>query len=107
MTLGLIHGSQPDALVLCHEARREAIHEVGGHFPIPSLDVVADQYLSAARLTNPDCVIAGISVNTSTLDTTERGAYLEAIQKQHGIPVEDPMATGMNSIADALIRIRA
>ena len=106
VTLGLIHGSQPDALVLCHDAGREAIHEVQGHFPIPPLDVVVDRYLSAARLTNPDCVITGISMNTSSLDEAERCRYLAEIQRQYGVPAEDPIATGVRSIADELMKTR-
>jgi len=103
VTLGLIHGSQPDAPILCHAAGRDAIHEVGGHFPIPSLDIVMERYLSAARLTNPDCVIAGISVNTSNLDEAARHEYLGALRKRHSIPAEDPLVTGLAGIAAVLL----
>ena len=104
VTLGLIHGSQPDALVLCHEADRTAIHEVGGHFPIPSLGTVMDTYLAAARLTNPNCIFAGISVNTSGLDEETRRAYLENLHDEHGMAAEDPIATGVQRIADRLLQ---
>ncbi len=104
VALGLIHGSQPDALVLCHAAGRDSIHEVGGHFPIPPLHEAIDACLSAARLTNPGCVLAGISVNTASLDPDERRRYLDSIRKDHGVPAEDPVATGMRGIADELLR---
>lgn len=105
VTLGLVHGSQPDALVLCHEAGRDAIHEVGGHFPIPSLDIVMDTYLSAARLTNPDCIVTGISVNTASLESASRDDYLESLRDLHGVPAEDPIATGVRGIVDRLLGV--
>ena len=106
VTLGLVHGSQPDALVLCHEAGRERIHEVDGDYPIPPLDVVIDRYLQAARLTNANCYLAGISVNTSALDVSARDRYLETLQRDHAVPAGDPIATGITSIADRLISCR-
>ncbi len=105
VTLGLIHGSQPDAIVLCHEAGRDSIHEVGGHFPIPPLRVAMAAYLSAARLTNPACIIAGLSVNTASLDAAGRRDYLESLRDRHSLPVEDPIATGVRRIADELMRL--
>lgn len=104
VTLGLIHGSQPDALVLCHQADRTAIHEVGGYFPIPPLSIVIDTYLAAARLTNPNCTCAGISVNTSGLDEETRSAYLEELHDEHDMPAEDPIMTGVQRIADKLLQ---
>jgi uncharacterized NAD-dependent epimerase/dehydratase family protein len=103
VTLGLIHGSQPDALVLCHDAARTSIKDVEGHFPIPSLDDVLMQALSAARLTNPDCLCAGVCVNTSSMHESDRAAYLSGVQEQLGIPAVDPIATGIGPIADFLL----
>lgn len=103
VTLGLIHGSQPDALVLCHDAARTSIKDVEGHFPIPSLDDVLMQALSAARLTNPDCLCAGVCVNTSSMHENDRAAYLSGLQEQLGIPAVDPVATGVGPIADFLL----
>lgn len=104
VTLGLIHGSQPDALVLCHDASRTTILDVEGHFPIRPIDEVSNTALTAARLTNPACFIAGISVNTSKLGDEDRSACLAALQQQHGVPAVDPVATGMRPIADFLLR---
>ena len=103
VTLGLIHGSQPDALVLCHDAGREEVLGLEGRFPVPPIDEVIDGVLQAAHVTNPDCVCAGISVNTSTLSDDDRNAYLADFQNKYGLPCADPMATGMTPIADALL----
>jgi len=103
VTLGLIHGSQPDALVLCHDASRHKILEVDGPFSIPPLDELIDTYLSAARLTNPDCICVGISVNTSMLSPEKRENYLSKLMNRFGLPVTDPVAAGMRPIADFML----
>lgn len=103
VTLGLIHGSQPDALVLCHDANRELIQHVGGDFPIPPLDEYTELALSAARVTNPECICAGISVNTSSLSEEDRAVYIADLTQQSSLPVVDPVATGISPIADFLL----
>lgn len=103
VTLGLIHGSQPDALVLCHDATRESILDVDRHIPIPPLDEFIEMVLSAAHVTNPECICAGISVNTSMLGAVDRTTYLEMLHEQHRLPVVDPVASGMRPIADFLL----
>jgi len=103
VTLGLMHGSQPDALVLCHDANRELIQDVGGDFPIPPIDECIELALSAARVTNPECVCAGISINTSGLHEKDRADYLADLHRQHSLPVVDPVATGIAPVADFLL----
>ena len=103
VTLGLIHGSQPDALVLCHEANRESIQDVGGNFPISPLDECIELALTAARLTNPECVCAGISINTSGLSEKDRAEYLADLHRQLSLPVVDPVVAGIAPIADFLL----
>jgi uncharacterized NAD-dependent epimerase/dehydratase family protein len=97
VTLGLLHGSQPDALVLCHDAGREEIDDYPG-FRIPPLDYCMRQYLEAARITNIDARFIGISVNTSGLDPTRRLAYLEQIRTATGLPCADPIIDGVDSL---------
>ena len=103
VALGLIHGSQPDALLLCHDADREVIADVDSHLQIPPLDDFIEQVLAAARLTNPNCVCAGICVNTSSLTASERDTYLDRLQQQFSMPVVDPLASGMTTVADFLL----
>ena len=67
VTLGLLHGSQPDAIVLCHAPERVTIEEYPD-YPIPPLPQVIDEYLRAGRLTNRNVRCVGISINSSTLD---------------------------------------
>jgi len=104
VTLGLLHGSQPDAIVLCHEAGRQQILEVENGAPIPPLGELVEYVLTAARLTNPACTCAGVSVNTSKLGDEQRADYLAGIQDELGVPAVDPIATGVQPIADLLLR---
>jgi uncharacterized NAD-dependent epimerase/dehydratase family protein len=101
VTLGLIHGSQPDAMVLCHDAVREEIDEFPG-YPIPELGYCMQRYLDAARLTNPEVRFIGISVNTSGLELATRQAYLEKITAATGLPCVDPIIDGVDALLDEL-----
>jgi uncharacterized NAD-dependent epimerase/dehydratase family protein len=102
VTLGLIHGAQPDALVLCHEPTRTHMRGLPT-FPVPSLEDAMDAALRAARLTNPEARFVGISVNTSKLSESEADAYLKATEQQHGLVTVDPVRQGVSRIVDQLI----
>ena len=103
VSLGLMHGSQPDAIVLCHDAERLQIDSTGGDYPIPQLDEVIDDALRLARRTNPRCFCAGVSINTSTMDDLARDTYLSGLQNDLGIPCVDAVATGVSPIANFLL----
>ena len=103
VSLGLLHGSQPDAVVLCHDAGRDDLIGLEGLFAVPPLDEVIDIVLKEARVTNPACIWAGISINTSTLDDDARSGYLSDLESRYGLPCVDPVATGMKKIADYLM----
>ncbi len=106
VTTGLIHGSQPDALVVCHEYGRDMIIDMEeGGYRVPSIADAIDANLRVAQLTNPSVRCVGISVNTSQLDDAERRDYLAALSDKHGLPAIDPIATGTRDIAEALMRM--
>jgi uncharacterized NAD-dependent epimerase/dehydratase family protein len=102
VTLGLLHGSQPDAIVLCHDPARATIE---GHpdFPIPPLAVAIEHYLQAGRLTNRDVRCVGVSINSSSLDDGQWAAYRARIGRELGLPVVDPMRGGVELLATALL----
>ena len=101
VTLGLLHGSQPDALVLCHDASRSHIDGYPA-YPIVPLAECIERYLEAARLTNARARFAGMSLNTANLDASERKAAMQRAADQTGLPVVDPVATGVAPLVDAL-----
>ena len=105
VTLGLLHGSQPDAVVLCHDAGRSEILGLEGKFPVPPMTEVIEVATRLARVTNPACRCVGISVNTSNMTDEERSEYLQQLEQESGLPCVDPIATGMGRIADELVKL--
>ncbi len=105
VTLGLVHGSQPDVLVLCHDFGRGHLDGYEG-FPIPSYESCMEAYLIAARLTNPQVRIGGVSLNTSRLGEREASRVLGEISKRLSMPCCDPIRTGVGPIADNLLEGR-
>lgn len=102
VTLGLIHGSQPDAIVLCHDPSRTTIEDFP-HIPITHLDVAIERYLDAARLTNPHVRCAGLAINSSSLSDAEWRSYQSALMSQFELPVCDPMRGGVDAIVSYLL----
>jgi uncharacterized NAD-dependent epimerase/dehydratase family protein len=102
VTLGLLHGSQPDAIVLCHDPSRRTIDGYP-EFPIPDLRVVIDDYLRAGRLTNRAIRCVGLSINSSSLSDTDCAEYFRRLTAELGLPVCDPIRTGVDLLATALL----
>jgi uncharacterized NAD-dependent epimerase/dehydratase family protein len=93
VSLGLLHGSQPDVIVVCHESGREHMMD-HPDYPIPSLEDVIDLNLRLGRRTNPAIRCAGISLNTSRLDAQAARELLARESQRLGLPVADPMRGG-------------
>jgi len=93
VALGLLHGSQPDSFVVCHEPGRT---HVLGHaaFPLPSIEQVIEQTIALGRPTNPDIRCAGISLNTARLDAHAAQRECDSVEKRLSLPVADPMRGG-------------
>jgi uncharacterized NAD-dependent epimerase/dehydratase family protein len=101
VTLGLIHGSQPDALVMCHEPTRTSMRGLP-ESPLPPVDVCIRANVEAAQLTNPDCRVIGVAVNTSALENEDAIKYLADLEKETGLPCVDPVRHGVSRLVDAL-----
>jgi uncharacterized NAD-dependent epimerase/dehydratase family protein len=101
VTLGLIHGTQPDALVLCHDLAR---HHIDGlnDYSIPPLGVCISRYLEAARLTNPAARCIGIAVNSACLDDAAYRKALATIEHQTLLPCTDPIRAGVGPLVAML-----
>ncbi len=102
VSLGLLHGAQPDALVLCHQEGRTRMRHVPGH-AVPDLRACLDRNLEAARLTNPDVVVAGVALNCSALAPNAARRACAATEDALGVPCEDPVAIGVTRIIDRLL----
>jgi uncharacterized NAD-dependent epimerase/dehydratase family protein len=64
VTMALIHGGAPDALILSHEPTRQHMRGLPG-YQMPSLEALRDLALPIARIANPKAQVVGISVNTA------------------------------------------
>jgi uncharacterized NAD-dependent epimerase/dehydratase family protein len=100
VSLGLLHGAQPDAFVVCHEPKRTRMRGVA--HPLPSIAEVIDLTVRCGRLTNPAIRPAGIAINTKELATDEARAYLARVANDYGLPATDPIRFGAGSIIDRL-----
>jgi len=101
VSMGLLMGSQPDAIVVCTDATRETI--VGWpDFPLPSIRDVIDLTLRIGSVVNPAIRVVGISANTSGLEEAQRAEYLRTLSETYGVPAVDSVATGVGAIVDVL-----
>jgi len=93
VSLGLLHGSQPDLFVVCHQPGRT--HILGlPNFPLPSLRDVINRTVTMGQLTSPAIRCAGISLNTAALDETDAEAAIAAASVATGLPTFDPLRGG-------------
>jgi len=102
VSLGLLHGACPDALVLCHEPTRTHMRGLP-HYPLPDLQACMDLNLRCARVVNPDVRFVGLSINTSKLDAPARARLLADLSARFNLPAVDPVATGVTPIVDRLL----
>jgi uncharacterized NAD-dependent epimerase/dehydratase family protein len=102
VTVGLLHGSQPDAIVLCHDPERLTIEEYPD-YPIPPLATAIDDYLRLGRLTNRAIRCVGLSINSSALAEAAWADYRSRLQRELGLPVCDPLRGGVDALADQLL----
>lgn len=100
VSLGLLHGAQPDAFVVCHEPTRTAMRGVA--HGLPSVQDVIDLTIRCGRLTNPGILPVGIAINTKAYGEDEARACLEAATRTHGLPATDPIRFGVAGIVDHL-----
>jgi uncharacterized NAD-dependent epimerase/dehydratase family protein len=93
VSLGLLHGTQPDVIVVCHEVGRDRVYGLE-EFATPGLHEMIDLHLALGRRTNPRVRCAGISLNTSVLDEERARETLRAYATTYGLPVADPLRPG-------------
>ena len=104
VTMALIHGGQPDALILAHEPTRTHMRGLPD-YDLPSLENLRDTALPMARVANPACQVVGVSVNTQNLSEDEALAYMAEVEKRMGLPTVDTFRQGAARLVDALAAI--
>lgn len=93
VSLALLHGSQPDVVVICHQAHRDRILGVPG-YTLPTSDQIAELALTLGRRTNPAIRCAAVSLNTSQMDTSSAERLMQKESERLGLAVADPMRGG-------------
>ncbi|PSJ38012.1 N-acetyltransferase DgcN [Allosphingosinicella deserti] len=102
VSLGLLHGAQPEALVLCHEPGRPHMRGIPGR-ALPGLGECLERNLEAARLTSPEVRAVGICLNTSGMEREPALRLCAATEDKLGLPCTDPVAFGVDAILDRLL----
>jgi uncharacterized NAD-dependent epimerase/dehydratase family protein len=100
VTLGLLHGSCPDCLILCAADPRE---EVFAGVLRPSPAHVARLYEEVAALVKPAPVVA-VSVNTSGLEEVEAREFVAQVADETGVPAADPFRDSASPILEAVMQ---
>jgi uncharacterized NAD-dependent epimerase/dehydratase family protein len=93
VSLGLLHGSQPDVIVLCHEPGRERLLGYPA-FRTPSLAEAIEMNLSLGAVTNAAIRCAGVSFNTGAMSPAAADAAMAEASRALDLPVADPMRGG-------------
>lgn len=104
VSLALLHGSQPDVIVLCHDPTRAATLGFAG-YPLPDLQEAIDLTLRLGARTNPSIRCAGVSMNTSQLSAEEARSVMARAAEQLSLPVADPIRGGdaFEALVDACL----
>lgn len=100
VTLGLLHGSCPDCLVLC-VSPDDSLGYAGVPRPTPAR--AARIYEEVAALVKPAPVVA-VSANTRGLSEGEARAFVERVADETGLPTADPFRTGAEPILKAVLK---
>lgn len=104
VSLGLLHGSQPDVFVVCHAPERA---HVLGHpqFALPSIEEVIELTIRLGRRTQPAIRCAGVSLHTGSLTVDAANELLLAESRRLGLPVADPLRGGIafGQLVDAVL----
>ena len=104
VTMALIHGGRPDALILCHEPTRAHMRGLPDYGP-PTLELLRDTALPLAQWCNPAVRVAGISINTKAMEEAEARDHLAELSDRMRLPATDPFRFGAGPLVDALVEI--
>ncbi len=101
VTLGLLYGSQPDALILCDDPLRKHLNDFP-HVRCPTISEAIDAYLPLARAANPRARFVGISLNTASMSDEEALAAIGRTADETGLICFDPIRTGAGAVVESL-----
>jgi uncharacterized NAD-dependent epimerase/dehydratase family protein len=109
VTLGLMHGSMPDAMILCHQPSRRCVYGAGGAYrwvALPSLAEAIRIYEGAMAPLRRSPVI-GIALNTYDLADSDARAAIDDAAAETGLPVTDPVRYDAAPLAEAILTFQS
>lgn len=109
VTLGLLHGSMPDAMILCHQPSRLHVYSGSGAYRwmrLPALAKMIRIYEAAIAPLRESRVI-GISLNTHDLSEAESRAAIARTEDETGLPATDPVRYDAAPLAEAILAARS
>ena len=101
VSLGLLHGSQPDSLVLCHDPDRTHMRGLK-EYVLPKIRDCISLNETCGQLTNPNCRVIGISVNTQKRGSSEAQQLLDNLETELNLPCVDPIRQGAERLISAM-----
>ncbi|QNN24363.1 DUF1611 domain-containing protein [Planctomycetales bacterium ZRK34] len=101
VTLGLLHGSMPDALIMCYEVGRTQVHNMN-HVTIPPLEKIIEIYEQMAGVMHP-CKVIGLAMNSRKVDAKTADQQRREMRDRFGLPVCDVIRHGPDELVDAVI----
>lgn len=104
VTLGLIHGGLPQAMIMCYQLGRTQITGLD-HLQIPPLVQIKAMHESMASIYQPGKVI-GIAMNSASVGDAEVEAERKRIREEFGLPVCDVIRHGCGDLVDAIVDFR-
>lgn len=104
VSMGLLHGSQPDVIVMCHQPGRSTMAGTA-NYRLPGIEEAIELNLRVGSRTNPNIRCAGVSLNTAHMTDAEAADYLTAEEERLEIPVTDPVRGGasLDRLVDACL----
>ena len=103
VTMGLIHGSAPHAFVLVHKARATHVEGYPDHL-LPELKDLIELHERSSLLLRP-ARVAAIALHTGSLEEADARAEIDRVQKETGLPTDDPVRFGADRLLDAVLRV--
>lgn len=101
VSMALIHGGQPDAMIICDEPHRPHMRGLPD-YQAQSYESLRDTALILAHVVNPNCVVTGVALNTSAMGEQEGLDHARKIEDRLGLPTVDPFRHGAARLVDAL-----
>lgn len=102
VSTGLLHGAQPEAIVLCHDPQRDHMRGIPGR-SLPGLRECLEENLRVAVLTSPQVRAVGICLNTSAMEAAAAHRLCRETEDLLGLPCTDPIAFGVETLVDELL----